>query len=761
MNKLVLTLALVFGWPAAIWAVPAPSTLTTLKAIHALSNAEASHALPVAFEATVTYAPGRESLLFVQDGDLAIFVFDLTNTRLAPGDRVLVRGITHASFHPIVISKSVTLLRHSVLPAPVPATFDDLLHDGRYDCKLVNVRGVIRTADPRSINDAHFTYLQLLVDGGFVDATVDSGDVDALSSLLDAEVQVTGVAGGIFDGKMQQTGILLHVTSLANVKVLKRAKTNMWALPVTPMGQIMSGYHIVDQSQRVRVHGTITYYQPGSAVVLQDGSRSLWINTLARIPMRIGDVADATGFPSVSNGSLILTHGEIEDRHVQAPVTPLPANWHQLALWSSYRPEGHLYDLVSIEGQVVMEVREAAQDEYVLSAGGLRFSAIFHHQNGSGPQPPMKMVPIGSRIRVTGICMINDTNPFYTTKEASFNILLRSFDDVTVVARPSLLSIYNLILLVCALLLVVLATLVRSWIIERSVRRQTDALAQIEKRRSGILEDINGSRPLAEIIEEITDLASFTLHGAFCWCQIADGALLGKRPPADAVLRVIHCEIPARSGPSLGSIFVAFDPLSKPSANETETLSMIVGLATLAIETRRLYSNLLHRSEFDQLTDLHNRFSLSKHLETLIEEARKSAGIFGLIYIDLDEFKQINDLYGHHTGDLYLQEAALRMKQQLRSHDLMARIGGDEFAVLLPRVSSRSRVEEITQRLQHCFNEPFILDEHTLLGTASFGFALYPEDSITGEGLLNAADSAMYTAKNALKQTASKTPGHA
>jgi hypothetical protein len=93
-------------------------------------------------------------------------------------------------------------------------------------------------------------------------------------------------------------------------------------------------------------------------------------------------------------------------------------------------------------------------------------------------------------------------------------------------------------------------------------------------RRSRILEDINGSLPLAEIIEHITELVSFKLHGAPCWCQIADGALLGNCPPKLTDLRIVRQEIPSRSGPPLGELFAAFDPLTKPTAAESETLSL-------------------------------------------------------------------------------------------------------------------------------------------------------------------------------------------
>ena len=101
-------------------------------------------------------------------------------------------------------------------------------------------------------------------------------------------------------------------------------------------------------------------------------------------------------------------------------------------------------------------------------------------------------------------------------------------------------------------------------------------------------------------------------------------------------LRIVQQRDSRPLRPPLGTLFAAFDPLAKPSADETEALSMGAALATLAIETRRLYSDLLHRSEFDLLTDIHNRFSLDKRLDAQIEEARQNAGIFGLIYIDLE-----------------------------------------------------------------------------------------------------------------------------
>jgi hypothetical protein len=298
---------------------------------------------------------------------------------------------------------------------------------------LVTVRGVVRNADTLMSSDIRNITMQMRTEGGEVGVVMDSDRPGTLQNLLDAEVEVTGAASGRFDGKMQQTGILVHVSSLANVKVLKRAPANPWALPITPMDEILNGYRTSNQTPRVRVHGTITYYQPGMAVVLQNGAKSLWVMTQSIAPLRVGDEADATGFPDVHDGFLTLTNSEIQDSFVQAPVEPKSTTWNQLT------SSKDLFDLVSMDGKVVAEVRGAAQDEYVLTSNGQIFSAIYKHAPISNvhptPLPPMKQVPLGSTVHVTGICILEDSNPFDT--QVPFNILMRSYSDIIVVAEPS------------------------------------------------------------------------------------------------------------------------------------------------------------------------------------------------------------------------------------------------------------------------------------------------------------------------------------
>jgi diguanylate cyclase (GGDEF)-like protein len=513
------------------------------------------------------------------------------------------------------------------------------------------------------------------------------------------------------------------------------------------MDEILAGYHGLRLSQRIRVHGTVTYFDPGVAMVLQDGDKSLWIRTRSIAPVRLGDIVDATGFPDVRDGFLNLVASEIRKRGSHAPVAALPVQWRDLV------SSKHVFDLVSIEGKVVTSIREASQDEYVLVSDGDKFSAIYRHpQTGVLPLLAMAQIPVGAKVRVTGICVLDSSNPF--NQDVPFNILLRSSGDISVVEQPSWLNIRNLILIVAGLLVLVAGVGAKSWALERKVRGQTKAMtvrveteAALERRRSTILEDINESRPLAEIMEEIIELVSFKLEGVPCWCQIPGEAQLGDCPPDGHSLRVVRAEIPARSEPALGAIFVGLNPENPPVSGELEALSVGTRLATLAIETRKLYSEMRHRSEFDLLTEVHNRFSLDRYLDAKIEDARLENGVFGLIYVDLDRFKQVNDVYGHLVGDMYLREVALRLKRQLRSHDMLARLGGDEFAVLVQAIHSRAEVEEIALRLEHCFDEPFAMEGYVLHGSASIGIALYPEDGQTRDSLLSSSDAAMYVAK--------------
>jgi diguanylate cyclase (GGDEF)-like protein len=726
---------------AAAFAAPAP--ITSLAALHQLTNEQAAQAIPVAFEGTVSYYSKGSIDLFVEDGGIAVYVEVPTNLDLVPGDQVAVRGNTRASFHPDVLAESVTRIGHGPVPAAVPASYRQLIR-AEFDCRRVTVTGQVRSADLTSYGKVENIYLQLLMDGGTVDATINSSDGSMLQKLLGAEVAVSGSASGIFDSKNQMTGVVIESPAIADLKILKPAASSPDSLPFTPMDEILQHSFIHDQTERVRVEGTITYYLPGAAVVLQNGDKSLWIETKEEQPMRIGDKATASGFPAVHNGQLTLTGAKVDDSHTSSPITPKKVGWAELSSGTD------AFELVSIEGQVVKGSREDAQDKYVITSEGHVFSVRYVHpdEDLGFSLPPMKEIPAGATVRVTGISSVSyGSDPF--EGPVGYSVLLRSHDDIAVVAAPGWLNVHNLTMLVGVMGFFVFVFGVRVVWTERKARRLNATMAYIERRRGKILEDINNSKPLVEILESIIELVSTRLSGAPCWIEVEDGATLGNHLSSKVrtAFREAEQGVVGRSGGHLGVIYAVFDRHSKPSRDETEALAQAAGLATLAIETQHLYADLVHRSEYDLLTDVENRFSFERHLENAIFAARHSTGIFGLLYIDLNNFKQVNDSYGHRTGDIYLQLVASRMKHQLRPGDVLARLGGDEFAVLLQNVRNRAAARDVAQRLENCFDDVFDCDGAVVQGSASIGIAMYPSDGTTKDGLLSAADSSMYVVK--------------
>ena len=750
MNKSVLIFGALF-LTLALELIPAcradaPAPLNSLRAVSALTNAEAGRGLPVAFKATVTYYKRGDIDLFVQDGDAAIYVETTANWDFKAGDQVLVLGRTRASFRPEIKADKIVYLRHVAVPGAVRANFGQLIR-AELDCRRATIHGTVQSANIVSDVGVKSIYLQILMDGGVVDAEMaDDGKAD-LKSLLDSEVEVTGAVAGKFDSKNQMTGILMEVQSSSDVKVLKNATVSPRSLPLTPMDEVIKAYLIQNRTQRVRVEGTVTYSQPGVAVVLQKGDKSLWIKTQYEQPLRIGDEAEATGFPDVQNGSLTLASAEIYDTGTPSKVAPYFASAGGLAIGD------HAYDLVSTDGRVLMAVREATQDEYVLVSNGQLFSAIFRHPAHGLDLSlgPMKQIPLGSVVRITGICVLGSGDK--VMGPVAFDVLLRSPADLTVIKAPSPYSVRNLSYLIGALLIVLSVVGLRAWQMERRARRQNARSALMEQRRSRVLEDINGTRPVMEIIEEITEMVSLRFLGAPCWCELNDGRVRGNQPKSLNGLRKAEIDIQSRSGSVMGKVSAAFHVATKPAVHERGALSGAAGLIALAIENRRLFNDLQHRSEFDMLTEVHNRFSFENYLAKLIQECEAENRKFGIIYIDLDGFKLINDTYGHQVGDRFLQQVSLRIKHQLRPGDMIARLGGDEFAVAIGNVARPEEVQPIIDRLGACFERQFSVEGNILTGAASLGYALYPVDGRTGDSLLNSADAAMYVAKHSKRKS--------
>ena len=157
---------------------------------------------------------------------------------------------------------------------------------------------------------------------------------------------------------------------------------------------------------------------------------------------------------------------------------------------------------------------------------------------------------------------------------------------------------------------------------------------------------------------------------------------------------------------------------------------------------------LRNLAEHDSLTGLPNRRLVYDRVRQALATARRNQWQVAICYLDLDGFKDVNDRYGHRTGDMVLQETAHRLNRVVRASDTVGRLGGDEFALVLVDVASEAECEEVFERLLRSIAHPFSAENVTIHGiTISIGYTLFPRDEATPDALLSHADQALYQAK--------------
>jgi diguanylate cyclase (GGDEF)-like protein len=184
--------------------------------------------------------------------------------------------------------------------------------------------------------------------------------------------------------------------------------------------------------------------------------------------------------------------------------------------------------------------------------------------------------------------------------------------------------------------------------------------------------------------------------------------------------------------------------------DDDDVVERLTGVAlhgATALRNAALVDQIRHQALHDDLTGLPNQRLLEDRVAQALEQARRDGVRTGLLFIDLDGFKAVNDSLGHAAGDETLRQVAHRITGALRLSDTVARLGGDEFAVLLPRLSQPACAEEVAAKLGELLSEPFHVHGHDVSLGASIGAAVYPDRGVTFAELLRAADAAMYVEK--------------
>ena len=500
------------------------------------------------------------------------------------------------------------------------------------------------------------------------------------------------------------------------------------------------------------VRGTITYYKKGDSAVLENKGNSIHIQTRGTADFAVGDVVDAIGFasdreyaPSLRQASLLKT-----GQHEQ--ITPRPVSYSDVASGK------YSDDLVSISGVLVSTLHDPDSYTVVINADGHLVSGYL------GQQVPVKDLETGSQITISGICRIV---PGGAWRAAYLSHLeMRGPSDVQLISKPSWFTMRHLFELLSALIVIAVGIAVWAAFLKFRVVHQNawiDRSMIVAKERSRILEMISCNHTLDELLTEMCKSTMELLPGAECsyYLQLDDETLETKEDvePPSRENTLYEVALQDSEERVIGRIVVSSKNPKELSADRQEIYDVLSELAALAMRQSLLYKGLLHHSTHDPLTELPNRRLCESRLASTMSEAEQNDGQFAVIYIDINRFKHVNDKYGHKAGDLYLQQIAHRLQRQIRPIDMLARVGGDEFVVIAPFAEGIDRSDALTARLQACFDDPFELDGEVIEGSASFGYARYPEHGLTTEDLTHHADHAMYISKHSEARAAEGSHG--
>jgi signal transduction histidine kinase len=450
--------------------------LTNIARIKQLKGTEATRGYPVCLRGVVTFQNAVRDAV-IHDGSDGIFVAR-TNASfdLVQGQLVEIKGVTGlVGYAPRVEADEVAVLGAGQLPAPRRFSFD-WLSSGREDCQWVEVRGIVRSIKANVSNDY---YLDISMDGNRLRICVLGSVIPHCSRLIDSTVRVRGVLGSNRNSRQQILAPLLWATG-ANFFVEGVPVEDPFRAAIRPVTSLLQFAPESAPNHRVRVRGTVTHQNRGSAVFIRDGTQGLWLQTRETAPLKPGDIVDAVGFEGMGKYSPVLQ--DVIYRRVGEQSPPKPAVISEAEALKG----DHDADLVSIAGQLLDSYQGGDDRIFVFQSDHGVFNAYLPR---SAERGALSIPRNGSRLRLTGICLIDEVLANVDkVRPTLFRILLRSPEDIVVIQKPPWWTLPRLLWAFAALGLVSVAT--SAWVfgLRRRVQLQTGIISK-KIQREAVLEE--------------------------------------------------------------------------------------------------------------------------------------------------------------------------------------------------------------------------------------------------------------------------------
>jgi signal transduction histidine kinase len=356
---------------------------------------------------------------------------------------------------------------------------------GQEDCNWVEFNGIVRSVRYEPVTWG----LNLAGGGGRILVPIGKPELEICERLIDAEVSVRGVCIAQFNSKEQLIQVAIQAPGMAEISVTKPAPADPFAVPLRKSSHLLQYALREEHGHRVRVRGVVTFQQPGRTLFIADETQGLYIQTRQTTPVQPGDVVEALGFPSTSEYvSPVLQDAMF--RKIGAGM-PLPA--------LEITPENGSHDtnhaaLVQLEASVLNRVQRRREQILQLQSGNVVFDA--HLDTAPGKRDPLASIPDGSRIRVTGICLIPADLNILVPRSLAFSLLLRSADEVRLLERPSWWTVRHTLWVLAATLAVFCASLAWVAVLRSRVKAQTRIIRQKAQREAALEERTRIARDL-------------------------------------------------------------------------------------------------------------------------------------------------------------------------------------------------------------------------------------------------------------------------
>ena len=673
--------------------VPTLAPITTVAQVRQLSAQEAAQALPVEIEGVITFCDPIWHSIYLQDSTAGAFV-KLTgeHPELHDGLRVRLTGLSGpGNYAPVIVAPKLVVLGPGPLPVPIPAT-SELAAAGLLDGQFVSLDGVVHPLKFSEQPDHPVFTFDLYTSLGHVHVFTSPGFPDLRKSLRieDARVSMQGVFATIFNSRRQLVGYQLELASPANIHILEPAVADPFATAATPIGSLLRyspGSHF---GHRVKIAGAVT--MAGSDFVyVQDSSGGVLVRGDVH-SIRLGQRIEAVGYPTLAGRySPVLSDAVFRSLPGSGTIQPQATS-------AAVIPHGN-YDsqLVTIEGRLLAAVPAPSSINLLLQSGVQTFTAELDLPS-RGDLPDLRA---GSVLRLTGVASAQiDPNHVYQLLQLApvgFKLLLRSPEDVTVIHAAPYWTTGKTLGLLALLSLLIVAILAWVAVLRRRVDRQRIALEKASQTAQAV-------HDLSAAMETVSAEQKF------------------------------DAQVSVRGSEEIAGLVVGFN-------------TMLAQLLEKDNARRDAEARLLLQATIDELTGLPNRRVLAYQLAQSMARARRERTMLGFLYIDLDGFKLVNDSFGHAAGDRLLVEAGQRLRSRVRESDTLARIGGDEFTVILHHINDPGDAQRAAECLLESLVSPFHVEGHEITIGASIGISIFPDANSDNDNLLQQADSAMYSAK--------------